>query len=421
MVALTVILTGLSAARADAATGDTGFEGPSYAGALRPASADKPESKLWYARGSWWAVMWDTVSADWRIFRLYRSTNTWVNTGALVDGRSNTLADALYQSSGGKLYVASHVVTKGIAVSGNAARLMRYSYVDGAWKLDRGFPRKITNYSSESMTIQDDSLGNVWATWTQVVPGHKNGAVYVARGSSKGTAWGRAFLVPSADPGGNRTQPDDISTVVSFGHKIGVLWSNQRTSAFYWSVHSYGASDATWTTGTAFKKPKGVDDHINVKSLQSDPAGRVYAVLRTNFDEVGTDKSQPQVVLATYSTKGGWSNPRTVWTVRDCVTRPIVVLDRSTKRLVVMATAPQSGCRYAGQRGVIFQKTASLATPRFRPGRGTIIMNDTDAPNLSNVTGSKQSVDRTSGLVVLATNASTKRYWHSDSNSGLLT
>ena len=48
-------------------------------------------------------------------------------------------------------------------------------------------------------------------------------------------------------------------------------------------------------------------------------------------------------------------------------------------------------------------------------------MNDTDAPNLSNVTGSKQSVDRTSGLVVLATNASTKRYWHSDSNSGLLT
>src|SRR3954453_1448191 len=368
---LTMVLMGLAGAPAEAATGDRGFEGPSFSGTARPASADKPESKLWYAHGRWWAVMWDTNSADWHIFRLVRSAHRWVDTGVLVDKRRGTLADVLYQPGVGKLFVASHVVTKGIALPGNDARLMRYSYVRGTWKLDAGFPTKITSYSSESMTIDKDSVGNLWASWTQVAAGRTNGAVYVARGSKGGAAWGKPFLVPAADRGGNRPRPDDISTVVSFGNRIGVLWSNQTTSAFYWSVHRDGASNATWSRGVALKSPAIADDHINIKSLQSDGTGRVYAVLRTNLNDVSTKKSLPQVILASYSPGAGWRS-RTVWKIGDCVTRPIVVLNKSTQRVYVMATAPGTGCKYAGERGVIVQKSASLANPSFPSGRGKI-------------------------------------------------
>jgi hypothetical protein len=417
LAAFTLLLVGQSAGPAEAAAGDVGFQGPSYAGTARPASADKPESKLWHAGGHWWAVMWDTVSGDWHIFRLSRGANTWVDTGVLVDKRRTTLADTLYDSTSGKLYVASHVVTKGIAISGNPARLTRYSLVKGAWKADAGFPSQIMSYSSESLTIDKDSRGNLWATWTQVAPGRTNGAVYVARGASGGAIWGRPFLVPAADAGANLPRPDDISTVVSFGKKVGVLWSNQTTSALYWSFHNDGASDAAWTTGIAFKRPFVVDDHINIKSLHADPAGRVYVVFKTNFDDSSTkNKRQPSVILGIFTPGRPWVQ-RTVWTLAECATRPVVVLNYASQRVYVMATAPDTGCRYSGERGVIVQKGASLTNPVFSGGRGQIIMRDADSLNMSNVTASKQAVDNVTGAVLLATNATTKRYWYSDSKA----
>jgi len=263
-----MMLIGVSTAPARAAAGDIGFEGPSYLGTSKAASGEKSESKLWYAHGIWWAVMWDAISADWHIFRLNRTTNRWIDTGVLVDARNGATSDVLLGRSTGKLYIASHVVTSGIAVPGNAARLMRYSYVGGTWKVDSGFPTQIMNYSSETLTIDEDSVGNVWATWTQAAA-DDTGAVFVARGSRRGASWGRPFLVPSVGSEANRPRPDDISSIVSFNHKIGVLWSNQRTSAFYWSVHSDGAADAAWTARTAIRKYKTADDHINMKSLQS--------------------------------------------------------------------------------------------------------------------------------------------------------
>ena len=54
------------------------------------------------------------------------------------------------------------------SVSGQPAKLYRYSYSGGSFTLDSGFPTTIMNNSSESMTIDQDSTGAIWATWTQV-------------------------------------------------------------------------------------------------------------------------------------------------------------------------------------------------------------------------------------------------------------
>ena len=74
-------------AEAKAAPGDIGYEGPSTAGAGSGTTATKPESKVWWNDGLWWASMWDTASADFHIFRLNQATQTWADTGVALDDR----------------------------------------------------------------------------------------------------------------------------------------------------------------------------------------------------------------------------------------------------------------------------------------------------------------------------------------------
>src|SRR3954466_14102316 len=151
---------------ASATPGDFGYQGPSYVGAPYAPTSDKPQSKLWYAQGSWWADMFDTVSRTWHIFRLDRSTQAWTDTGVRIDDRPNTLADVLWD--GTHLYVASHVVSLSSDASatpslpGSPARLYRYSWsADRGYTLDTGFPVPITQNSSESLTIDKDSTGTL--------------------------------------------------------------------------------------------------------------------------------------------------------------------------------------------------------------------------------------------------------------------
>src|SRR5260221_11684271 len=47
-----------------------GFKDQSFSGASTAPSGSKPESKLWFNDGIWWADMWDTTSSQFHIFRL---------------------------------------------------------------------------------------------------------------------------------------------------------------------------------------------------------------------------------------------------------------------------------------------------------------------------------------------------------------
>src|SRR5687767_8232581 len=78
---------------ASAAPGDVGFLGSSYTGATTP-TADKPQSKLWFHDGRWWANMFDPASTDWHIFYLDRAVQKWVDTKVPVDTRPATSSDA---------------------------------------------------------------------------------------------------------------------------------------------------------------------------------------------------------------------------------------------------------------------------------------------------------------------------------------
>jgi hypothetical protein len=404
-----------------------GYQSISYSGVANPPTSDKPQSKLWWNDGSWWADMWKTGSG-WHIHRLDRTTEAWVDTGLLNDNRSSTLADTLWD--GEHLYIASHVVTitgdgtPNPSVSGQPAKLYRYSYSGGTYTLDNGFPTTITNNSSESMTIDKDSTGAIWATWTQVAGSFATGftnTVYVNNSTPGGTSWAAPFVIPVSNP---HAAPDDISAVVAFKNKIGVMWSDQLTGTVHWATRTDGTnptSASSWKVQPAIQGNGQSDDHMNVKSLQADASGRVFAAVKTGVNNTSSDPKLPQLLQLVFKPGTGSVSTSTLAKVSDCVSRPQILLDTQNNLVHAFYTAPStsvSGCAYSGVAGSIYQKTASMDNPVFASGRGTPVIQDAASANMNNVTTSKQSVNSTTGLVVLASDHVAKRYWFADIKLG---
>jgi PKD repeat protein len=375
-----------------AAAGDIGYVGEHFSGTGTQVTGAKPESKLWWNDGTWWAVMWDEASQDNMIFRLQTSTHTWINTGVLVDSRSGTRADVLWD--GARLYIASHGYSNS-AQSGVAANLYRFSY-DAAtetYRRDAGFPTTINNYRTETLVIDKDSTGRVWATWVQ------EQAVYVNSTATDGKTWGTPFALPISGASGLST--DDISALIAFGGKVGVMWSNQNASAMYFAVHHDADARTLWRpTEAALSGPLMADDHINLKA---DGTGRVFAAVKTNVTD--PDAGLVQLLVRDPAT-AQWS-AHVFGRKSDHHTRPIVVLDEVAGTLHMFATSGEAG-------GTIYRKSASMDAVSFPAGNGTAFIRDASSADMNDATSTKQSVNATTGIVVLASNDSTGHFWHNE-------
>ena len=389
-----------------AATGDVGYQDQSFSGTGTPTGTKRAESVLWWNDGSWWADMWSTASQDFHIYRLNLSTQTWQDTGLTIDTRSNTHADVLWD--GAHLYVASHefVPDEQAATSGSPSYLFRFSYNSAtkSYSPDSGFPVQINNMITETLVIDKDSTGKLWATWQQ---GNK---IYLNRTmNGDDHVWGTPFALPNA--AANVTVDDNSALIAFGGNKMGLMWSNQGSSnyAMWFAVHQDGASDTTWSAGEqALSGGGSADDHINLKSLQADGSGRVFAATKTS----NTTSSSALIMLSVRSATGVWSR-YPIALVSDCPNRPLVLIDEQNNVLHTFYTAPgppSYACNSSG--GAIYEKTSPLNSVSFAPGRGTPVIVDADSPFVHNASSTKQNVNSTTGIVVLAVNGETGYYWH---------
>jgi PKD repeat protein len=412
LVAATATLGGVAASVATAplaaAATNYGFQDQSTAGAgTSDPTADKPESKLWYAAGYWWADLWDTTTSSHRIFRLDRTTQTWVSTGTEIDARSATQSDTLWDGS--HLYVASHVIagssTK--AVNNRPAQLYRYSLSGTTWSLDPGFPVVIETYSVESLTIALDSQKRLFAAWT------RGAKVYLTQTTGPADGGSVSFMTPFIPAvSGTSVSSDDIATVVAYGGgHVMAMWSNQSLGQFDYAVHADGASATAWTGGVAASGTLAVDDHVNLKAS---PQGDVYAAVKTSRNDASpSTPTDPLIELLVYTGSSGTWHTYTYSTVADSETRPVVQLDPQAGVVHMYATGP-SQPNHVAYEGTIYEKTASMSNPSFPSGLGTPVIRDASSAHMNNPTGTKQTVSSASGIVILADNASTLRYWHSD-------
>lgn len=369
-------------------------------GVTSSPTGEKPESKLWWNDGFWWASLINPSVQGYHIYRFDLPSQGWVDTGTPLDNRGQSKADALWDASSQKLYVASHIFAEPGAPTtdpGSWSRLYRYSYSLSAksYSLDADFPVTVSQATAEAMTVAKDSTGRLWVTWTE------RNQVRLNHSLGSDSTWGTPFSLPFADA--VNLNWDDISAMLAFaGNKVGVMWSNQSDKKMHFAVHVDGDSDTAWQPEeTALPGPgcsgKCADDHINLKSVQADSTGRVFAAIKTSL----TLANAPQTMLLVRGKNGAWSS-YAFGRVKDGHTRPIVLLDEEHARVYMFATA----------NGAIYYKTTDINNIQFPLGVGTPFIQSTTDTNVNNATSTKQNVDTATGLLVIAGDSGTKYYLH---------
>jgi Ca2+-binding RTX toxin-like protein len=399
-VLLAVLLTTLLGyAGATSAASDVGYRDFSFnATSVVAPTGEKPQSKLWFNDGTWWASMFNRTAEEYHIYRYDHATHTWGDTGTLIDERNNSKADTLWDGS--HLYVA----TAGACTtcSPQSARILRYSYdaVSKRYSLDPGFPvTGISNGGMEAIVLEKDTTGKLWVTYTQ------KRKVYVNRSLSTDQTWGTPFVLPV---NGTSVSPDDISAVVAFDSQIGVMWSNQVDSAMYFATHTDGDADDVWQASrTAIQGPNFADDHISLRSLQvDDVSGRVFAAVKTSLNDVrNPNPNAPLIFLLARDQDGNWTN-HVFGRVGDNHTRPIVMIDEEHRDLYMFASAP------CCDGGAIYYKKTALANISFPEGVGTPFIQSATDTHINDATSTKQNVNSDTGLLVQASDDTSQFYVH---------
>ena len=306
VAALTTLLLAASGvslvATTASAAGDVGFVGPSYTGTQQPnaPTAEKPQSKLWFAAGKWWGALWDTTTNDYHVFGYDWAANTWNDTGTVLETRTRVDMDTLWD--GTHLYVLSTPKGGASIPTDTTTLLRRYSFVNGAWSADDVTPVTIASGLIYSPVIDKDSTGVLWVTYTTGIPGvdpaadPMNAATVMITHSTVGDdrTWVTPYQLPT---------PDDSSTVtfdpvkdpggqpVERHRRGGLLRREQDRRALEQPAHREGAlghphrrrrRPDLGQPSVAYNQPKGADDHLNIKSVAGGDAGRVFAVAKTS-------------------------------------------------------------------------------------------------------------------------------------------
>ena len=382
-----------------AAQETAGYSDFSYAdsGVSTTPTGEKPQSKLWYNDGRWWGDLFSPTTHTYHIYWLDLAHQTWIDTGTELDSRPATKADCLWD--GTHLYVASG---GGSATGADLDGLLfRYSYnaITKTYTRDAGFPVTIRSGGAETLVIDKDTTGKLWITYTQ------SNKVWVNHSTTADTQWGQPFNppMPAALAASINLDPDDISSLIAFDGKIGVLWSNQTDATFYFAYHVDGAPDTTWTGGIAARVTNTplADDHINLKSLRADPSGQLFAVVKTSIN--GSSSSTPQILVLVRKPDGSWSSAM-FSSGAENQTRPILLIDIDHRQMYVFASDEGGGSVYYKQSG--------LDNVQFAPGRGTPFISSSTYTLINDATSTKQSVTSASGIVVLASDDNHKWYLH---------
>jgi len=390
---------------------DTGYKDFSY-GSARAPTGEKPQSKLWFHDGLWWAVMYNRASDAHEIYWLNWSTQTWATTGVQVDNRLHSTHDAL--SLGNQLFIASAAIPPTtsppiIPVPDDPSIfVVSFNYNSTSKTYTPGEISVVYNHWVESVVIDQDSLDRLWMTFTDINPDGVSRSVYISRTRGTLTNWDTPSILNLSNT--TNLTIDDISTLVAFSGNIGVMWSNQNMHAIYFGIHEDSDPDVEWSLNTPVSGDRFADDHLNIKSLQADSAGKVFAVVKTSLNDIyPPDSGEPLVYLLILPNVGSWSQ-RVVAQVKDNWTRPILLIDEENREIYIFATKmipPQMS-------GAIYYKHIDLDDPglQFVDGPGEEFIEFPDFTHINNAASTKQSLNSTTNLVVIAGDDTAQFYVH---------
>ena len=394
---------------------EVGYRDFSYSTSITAPTGQKPESKLWYADGTWWGALWNNTVRRLEIHRFNQATqatNAWTATGTIIDSRRNSEADTLWDGS--KLYVLTHMKDTDTTATDLGLKFQRFGYSTTTKKYTLEASKTVVNKKAEAAVLDKDSTGKLWVTYTtENTAGGRE--VRVAHSTTSDTTWTAPYVLPAS--GANNLSLDDISTLVAYRdtktgtRRIGVLWSNESAGSangLYFASHVDGAGDtsASWAGTRLCATTLCPDDHLNIKSIDADASGNLYAAVKTSRNDASTpNPADPLIVVYRLNLDGTWTHT-TAWTVKDDVTRVIILLDATNHQAHLFGAGP------CCSGGTVYTKQASLGTLAFPTGLGTPFIKSSQDPKINNATSTKQTVNSTTGLLVLAGDDSTRFYVH---------
>jgi hypothetical protein len=399
IAALTVpsILPGGPVAEGPVTPAGVGFQDFSFAAnGVKAPTGRKPEAaKLWFNDGFWWGALFRPTRDAYTINRFEAATQQWVDTGTIIDDRNVARADVVWD--GTHLYAISGGTDP--TSDKHASVLDRFAYdaVTRSYSMDRGFPIRITDGGAETFVLDRAEDGQLWVTFTHLQ------TVYVTHSLGTDRDWTRPFPIPVRQA--TDLTPDDIAAVTAYEGHVGVMWSDQTDGAMYFAEHANGAPDDAWSVSAAIQGPALADDHMNLKSLRRDPAGLVFAVVKTSRnDSPDASPDDPLIVLLVLTRDGLWEQ-HVIGTVDNEPTRPLLLIDTDHRQLHVFFSAP------CCSGGTIYTKTADLDQIDFGPGVGTPFIRST-SNRLNNPASTKQNVTAQTDLLVIASDDRDDRYMH---------
>jgi hypothetical protein len=326
----------------------------------------KPQSKLWFNDGTWWALFADASGQRmWKLENGALVKQTFAD--AIVDARTTSRCDVLWD--GTYLHVLSFHTT--------LPRFSTYDY-DAATQSYRrlpGFPVDLPVAGVECMVFDKDSTGRLWAVFEN---NHAINVIWTTTPDHR--TWDMSGVVIETDVGS-----DDIATVVAFGgDKIGVLWSDQGADAswrFGFRVHRDADPPDVWQPLEVIDTGSAVDDHINLKA---DTDGRLWFAGKDLYNRIHVYRR---------AAAGGWS--RLFADVnRGAATRPTLLLDDAQDLVHIFYTDWETS------PNPIRHAMAPRSSGAFDLPEDYLI--PTGSSSLNDPTGTKQHAIAGAGLFVVA-------------------
>lgn len=306
-------------------------------------------------RRAWWnaaAGRWDAIlpmavppaaaASDWWIVSDITGTPT---AEVLVDDRTNTRPDIVWDEANAKLYVLGAQNTEG--------RFYSYDYAAGSYTVDvdgtlPGISSQATEANSAMWVTPN---GNVWVAGNE-------GDLIVNRSADGGATWGTPVTVKATAGNGKVALAhfeNGGTTYLCVGANEDGLTVGAVTHFVYIDEDDAGWDTAgNWTDDTA-NLPAGyganyrADDEM---SLVADSSGNVYMCIETEpiaTRAALTTAGDPQWLLWKRTAAGVWSEiVLAAWTnvVDDDLKRPGVAIDETNDQLYVFASQAGNGSAF---------------------------------------------------------------------------
>ena len=354
------------------------------------------QSKIFYHDARWWAIAFNAPDNRWYIWKFSGSAaqapSGWTKTIGL-DKSSTRKYDTVVNAAKNKLYLlGSH---------GSSSEIRRFSYVNGNWKADAGFPVNPAFVNTDGNNPSSLAQAKNGDLWIFRIEANKLQAKR-SKAQDDGKTWSATLINIKIALKATTGITDAVAFNSGGNDFIGVAFGETDIAGgkFGFLRHQDGAPDSVWKDETASLSYFGAERGNNQICLTRDDSNNVY-LLTKNGNALAND---PRNTLYKRMRNGAWQKFR-VNTSGDWKS-PALAFDAANNRLFVMGinSASQKGeyktC-FVGQDSILEKATATI----FFTGTGATFAELSAPPSGTNV-------DVASGLMVAADNNAAKDVWY---------